>query len=206
LRRLGWSALEHHALNSSLQVPVFVLPVLVTVLLSATTNAYFYMASMFASAVSVIPIALSTSLFAVGSHEPFALSSRTRLTLALSTGGSALAALALVGLARPLLGLFGREYQDEVEWILRLSLVALLPAIVKAHYVAISQLYGRMRRAALVVALSGAAELAAAALGATLGGLEGLIVARLAVMFLTAAYMAPTVLAVAWTRVTVGSE
>ncbi|MBV8823161.1 MAG: hypothetical protein JO123_10265, partial [Ktedonobacteraceae bacterium] len=42
LRKLRSTALEHHALNLILQFPVTALPVLVTVLLSATTNAWFY--------------------------------------------------------------------------------------------------------------------------------------------------------------------
>lgn len=67
LRRLGGSALQHHTLNLSLQLPSLIMPLLVTVLLSATLNGYFYIASMFSSLVFLAPAAMSTVLYAAGS-------------------------------------------------------------------------------------------------------------------------------------------
>src|SRR5699024_11067773 len=49
LRKLGRAALGHHALNLALQVPGLTLPVLVTIVLSATANAHFYVAWMVVS-------------------------------------------------------------------------------------------------------------------------------------------------------------
>src|SRR5205823_2688649 len=42
LRKLGATALQHHLLNLTLQAPSLLIPLLVTVLLSAKDNAWFY--------------------------------------------------------------------------------------------------------------------------------------------------------------------
>ena len=44
LRKLGSTALGHHALNLTLQAPSLVMPIIVTAILSARMNAYFYTA------------------------------------------------------------------------------------------------------------------------------------------------------------------
>jgi O-antigen/teichoic acid export membrane protein len=194
LRQLGRTALEHHVLNTSLQLPALVQPVLVIVVLSATMNAYFYMASMLTSALWVVPTALTTTLYAIGAHAPATLARRTRFTLALSLAAAIGAGGFLVLAGRPLLTLFGRNYADEVDPILHVVVLGVLPGVIKIHYVAVSQVRGQVRRAAVVVALAAGCELAAAAVGANLGGLYGLVVARLVVLCLEALCMAPVVL------------
>ena len=194
VRRFGRSALQHHALNLALQVPGLLLPLLVTVLLSATANAYFYLASMIATFVYMIPVALSTTLYAVGAHQSSELASKARLTLALSLVGGICANVALLVAARPLLGLFGRAYADEVEWVLRVLVLGVFPATVKSHYVAVSQVKRRVSYAAMVISIAAVGELAGAALGATVAGLHGLTVAYVVALCIEAIVLAPTVL------------
>ena len=194
VRRFGRSALQHHALNLALQVPGLLLPLLVTVLLSATANAYFYLASMIATFVYMIPVALSTTLYAVGAHQSSELASKARLTLALSLVGGICANVALLVATRPLLGLFGRAYADEVEWVLRVLVLGVFPATVKSHYVAVSQVKRRVSYAAMVISIAAVGELAGAALGATVAGLHGLTVAYVVALCIEAIVLAPTVL------------
>ena len=85
LRRLGGRALGHHALNLSLQAPSLALPLLVTIMLSATANAYFYTAWMIASVAFLPQTALAVTLFAIGAREPAALVSRARLPCCLGS-------------------------------------------------------------------------------------------------------------------------
>src|SRR6266567_4001682 len=59
LRKLGLSALRHHLLNVTLQAPALVLPVLVTVLLSATVNAWFYVSWNLSSMANIFSAALT---------------------------------------------------------------------------------------------------------------------------------------------------
>ncbi len=58
LRRLGRSALQHHLLNLVFQAPVLALPVLVTMLISATMNGWFYIAFLLADVVYTVSYAL----------------------------------------------------------------------------------------------------------------------------------------------------
>jgi len=193
VRRFGQSAMQHHALNLSLQVPGLVLPLLVTVLLSAEANAYFYLGSLFASFVYMIPVALSTTLYAVGAHQPEALTSRTRLTLAVSVAGGLCGSIFLVLAAQQLLGLFGRGYVDDVNWVLRTLLLGVLPAIVKTHYVALSQVNRRLNQAAVVAGVAAIGEVSAAAAGANVGGLPGLTIAYVVALWIEAIVLAPIV-------------
>jgi O-antigen/teichoic acid export membrane protein len=67
LRRFGRAALWHHGLNMALQLPGLALPVLVTGILSATDNAYYYASSIVATPFFYGTLALVTALYAVGS-------------------------------------------------------------------------------------------------------------------------------------------
>jgi O-antigen/teichoic acid export membrane protein len=197
LRHLGRSALQHHALNLSLTVPSSVLPLVVTVLLSATANAYFYVASMFASLVYMVPLALSTTLYAVASHAPAALASRTRFTFILSMAAGLCANVFFLVAARPILALLGRGYIDEVDWVLRILLIGVFPVTVKAHFVALCQVKRLVGRAALFVSLAGLAEIGSATVGAMLGDLHTLTVAYVLVICAEGIILAPVVLRLA---------
>jgi O-antigen/teichoic acid export membrane protein len=114
--------------------------------------------------------------------------------LALSLVGGICANVALLVAARPLLGLFGRAYADEVEWVLRVLVLGVFPATVKSHYVAVSQVKRRVSYAAMVISIAAVGELAGAALGATVAGLHGLTVAYVVALCIEAIVLAPTVL------------
>ncbi len=83
-RQLGYNALIHHSLNLALQAPGIALPVIVTIILSAQSNAFFYASWMIASFSFVGPIALATVLYAVSSADQALLAQKFRLTLRLS--------------------------------------------------------------------------------------------------------------------------
>ncbi len=65
LRRLRRTAGAHNALNLAVQGPRLLLPVMVTVLVSASANAAFYVAYMIVTFLYIVPTHLSTVLFAV---------------------------------------------------------------------------------------------------------------------------------------------
>src|SRR5256714_12372440 len=64
LRALRRSALKHHILNLILQSPTMAMPLLVTVLISETTNAWFYISFTLADIAYIAPYALVTTLYA----------------------------------------------------------------------------------------------------------------------------------------------
>ena len=193
MRGLGRSALSHHALNLSIQAPSQLLPIVVTLLLSATVNAYFYPAWMISGVAFVPQTALTVTLFAVAAREPHALVSRARLTLALSflLGLSAIAITWLAG--DRLLGIFGSNYVAQASGSLHVLILAVLPIVIKTHYVAILRIERRVLSASLAVAGGAILEVVAAAIGAAVAGLPGLTVAWILGLSLEAACMAPTI-------------
>lgn len=174
LWKLGPAALQHHALNLILRAPGLVLPLLVTILLSVTMNAWFYVPFMIANFVFSVPLALTTVLFATKSAEPDALAQKTRLTLAISLIISLLAASIICLGTQQLLGLFGHAYAEQAAWSLRLLALAAFPLILKNHYIVLCRIQNQMARAISRMLAGLSLELGGAALGAYLGGLTGL--------------------------------
>ncbi len=193
IRGLGRTALGHHALNLALQAPTMAMPVLVTVLLSATATAHFYVAWMVAGLVFVAPLALTTVLYAVGSANPAALAHKMQFTMKLAATLGLAANVALFVSADFILSLFGRSYADEASWCLRILGLGVFAIIIKDHYVAIYRIHAQIVGAAARVALAGVFEMGMAATGAILGGLVGLSLGWLAAVFIEAALMARTV-------------
>jgi O-antigen/teichoic acid export membrane protein len=174
VRKLGPLSLQHHLLNLLLIGPNLTLPVLVTVLISATMNAWFYVAFLLADVVYVIPQALVTALYAVSSARPDVLVRKARLTLGLAVITTVFANLILLFGSRQLLGLFGPGYAEQGVWSLRLLGMGAIPFLIKDHYIAICRIQDRIAKALLPLAGGALLELGIAVLGARLGGISGL--------------------------------
>lgn len=193
LRKLGPAALKHHGLNLTLQAPVQILPVLVTVLLSATTNAWFYVSWSVAGVANLVSVALTTALYAVSSAEPLLLARKIRLTLSLAFLASVLANCVLLLSTKQVLELFGHTYAVQAVWSLRILSLESFPFIIKSHYVAVCRIQGRVAPATLFTIATGSLELGGALLGAYLGGLSGLSLGWLTAVCVEAMFMSRTV-------------
>jgi O-antigen/teichoic acid export membrane protein len=193
LWKLGPSALQHHVLNLILRVPALTLPVLVTILLSVTMNAWFYVAFMIANFVFSVPYALATVLFATNSARPADLAQKVRLTLGLSTVTGVFVNILLLFVTTQVLGLFGPGYALQASWSLRILALGVFPLIIKNHYMTISRIQNRMSSIILPMLIGIVLELVGAALGAHLGGLSGLSLGWVIALFIEALYMFPSV-------------
>jgi O-antigen/teichoic acid export membrane protein len=197
LRGLGGLAFSHHSLNLAIQMPALVLPVVVTALLSAEQNAYFYTAWMVASVAGLPQTSLATTLYAIGVREPAALSERTRLTLVLGCAAG-LAAIVTIAIGGDwILRVFGRSYAEQANLTLRLLSLTVLPLMIKNHYIALLRVQRRIPTAAIVIASGAALEVTGAILGARVGDILGLSIGWLVVLLLETAGMLPTVWRVA---------
>jgi O-antigen/teichoic acid export membrane protein len=197
LTKLGSAALQHHILNLTLQASGMMMPIIVTAMLSARMNAYFYTSWMIASFAAVAPMALTTVLYAVGSADPGALANKIRLTLRLSALAGILTTIAFLWGADIMLRLFKAAYAEQASLSLRILGLAVFPLIIKNHFVVIHRIYGRVTKTALWMAAGGLLELILAATGAALGGLAGLSVGWVTAMSIEALFMARTVYQVA---------
>ncbi|MBA2391838.1 MAG: zinc ribbon domain-containing protein, partial [Ktedonobacteraceae bacterium] len=193
LRKLGFSAFQHHMLNLIQQVPTTALPVLVTVLLSATTNAWFYIAWMISGFVFTASYALTTVLYAINTAPPDEIARKMRMTLNLALITS-LGANIFIQIGAPqILGIFGHTYAEEAAWSLRIVSLAAFPMIIKYHYIAVSRINQKLLRAMLPVAIGSVLELGAATLGAHVGNLVGLTIGWTVAICIEAVFMAPAV-------------
>src|SRR6266487_2047472 len=193
LRKLGSASLKHHALNLTLQAPSQILPVLVTVVLSATATAWFYVSFMLANFVFIISVSLTIVLFATSSARPDTLTHNARLTVGLATVVSVLANCVLLLGTSQVLSLFGHSYAQQAAWCLRILGLGAFPLIIRNHYIAICRIEGRLTQATLRMIAAGGFELGASALGAHLGGLSGLSLGWLVAVCIEAVLMFSTV-------------
>ena len=193
LRGAGRNALAHHAFNLGLQAPTLAMPVLVVALLSTEANASFYIASMTATLLFVIPNALTQVLYVVGSGEPRELAAKVRITVSTSAIVGAAACVVLIVAARPILTVFGKSYADDATWPLRILATSVFPYIVRNHFIALRRISRRVVSGAVVIWLASTIEIAAAAAGSEAGGLVGLTLGWMVVVWAEAGLMAPTV-------------
>jgi O-antigen/teichoic acid export membrane protein len=200
LRRLGRTTLAHNWLNLSIAIRQSIIPVLVAVVISPSANAAFYAAWMLAGFLAVVPAHLSTVLFAVTSADEDAVADKIRFTLRLSfvIGIPGMAVMALLG--HPLLAVFGAHYVLVGTVPLLTLIVAYIPSVARAHYIAVYRIKGRMGHAAAVMWVVMGLEIAAAVVGGRSYGLFGLSVALLVVRIAEGIVTTPAVVATARRR------
>ncbi len=193
MRRLGIASMQHHSLNLILQAPAQLLPLLVTILLSAKVNAWFYIASMIANFVFSLSLSLTTVLHAANAAEVATLTQKTRLTVALAFLSSFVIGAILVIGAGPILGFFGPSYAENAAWCLRILMFASLPLIIKNHYIAIYRIRDRIAQAIVPITVGSLLELGLAIYGVHLGQLVGLSLGWVIALLIEALFMVPTV-------------
>jgi O-antigen/teichoic acid export membrane protein len=193
LRGMGRSVAAHNWLNLAIGVPQSLIPVLVTVVVSPSANAAFYIAWMLAGFLYIIPAALSTVLFAVASADADAISRKLRFTLRLSLLIGLPGVLALTFGAHLVLSMFGAEYARTATLPLTLLVVGYLPDIPIVHYIAVCRAAGKVSRAAAVLTAAATMQVGAVAVGGMEGGLKGLSVGLLGVYLVQGLVTAPTV-------------
>jgi len=123
----------------------FILPLMVVNLLGARQNAYFYVAWMIAGLLSAIPIAVSQSLFAEGSHFEDKLHENVTKSLKLTFLLLVPAVVVLILAGKWLLLTFGQSYSlnaVSLLWILSLSSI---PLAVNLIYSSILRVKGRLK-------------------------------------------------------------
>ena len=100
----------HHWLNLSVQSPRLVIPVLVATIVGPSANAAFTAALLIVAFVNIIPIHLSTVLFALSPGDEVALHREVSKTMRICLILSVVSAPCFFLLSRFVLGLFGPHY------------------------------------------------------------------------------------------------
>jgi O-antigen/teichoic acid export membrane protein len=194
LRPLMRTVLSHHLLNLITQGPTLLLPFIVTVVFSAHVNAAFYASWMMLSAALLVPSALTTTLFTIGSVEPESIAERLKFSLFVCAFASIAASAGCLLLAGPVLSLFGPSYAAVGGPILQILGLAAPAIAIKYHYIAVQRLRGRMAFASLLLGAGGILELAFAIMGSHVGQINGFTSGWVAAAYVEAVFIIPTIL------------
>jgi O-antigen/teichoic acid export membrane protein len=205
LRRLFKVALNHNWLNLAIVAPGRIIPVIVTLVVSPSANGVFYIAWMIVSFLFMVPVHLSTVLFAIASASPELIAEKLRFVLRVSLliGLPVMAVLAIS--AHFALSLFGPGYAPMGTVPLWLLVIGYLPQMPKAQFIAVSRATNRVGRAAALLCTTSICEIIAITIGGKLGGLDGLSFAYLGVLICEGLITAPTVLRAAYARTAAGT-
>lgn len=187
-------AASHHVFNLAIRAPDLILPLIVVSLLSAQANANFYIAWMIGSFAFMVPVSLSSVLFAVGSGDAERLADRYRLSVGLSLALGVVANLVVLAIGGAVLGLFGHSYELGALSTLRILTLGVFPETVKTHFLSIVRVERRISATMPLVIGGMALELAGAVAGALLGGLSAVAAGWLIAVCVEASVMSPTVL------------
>ncbi len=198
LKKLGLPAFQHHLLNTMLQVPMQVLPLIVTALLSAQVTAWFFTSWQLANFVFLIPSALTTVLHAMNSAQPAVLARKARSTISIAVIIAVLVDLVLLFETKLVLSPFGASYAAQAEWSLRILSLAAFPLIVKSHYISICRIHDRIIPALYSMIPGSILEVIAAAVGAHFWGLTGLSAGWVIAVSVESLFMISTVYKAVW--------
>lgn len=173
--------------------PPLILPLIIINQISAEQNAYFYVAWMISSLLFAIPVAVSQSLFAEGSHseEELAINSRRAFKFIVLLLIPAITLVILLG--DWLLGLFGENYSSyglKLLWILGGS--SLFIGISDIYY-SILRVRNRIRELILIRLLTCIVVLAVSSIIAPAHGIVGIGYVWIGVQVVVSIYVLLTV-------------
>lgn len=194
LRGMGVSIFGHHALNLATQMVGHLLPLVVTVMISATANAAFFTAWMIVQVLCLGPASLATVLFPVVVKEPLRLPDLMRLSLLLSVLIAAFGWLFLFFSGPTVLMFFNAVFViDGYQALLVLGL-GIFPLAIKYHFVALRRIQNQMGSASVTLATAAVLEIGCSVLGGQLGGLVGLCMGWLLAASVQGVWLAPALL------------
>ena len=169
--------------------PAFILPLMVVNLLGAEQNAYFYIGWMMAGLLFAIPRAISTSLFAEGSHFEGKLRENVTRSLKFTYLLLVPAVIVLIVAGKWVLLAFGQSYSANalhLLWVLSLSSVPLTLAHI---YTGILRVRGRIKELMAIWGFIALATLLASYLIMPVTGIIGIGYAWLGAQAIVAIYI-----------------
>jgi O-antigen/teichoic acid export membrane protein len=178
----------NHLLTLFERAPGFILPIVVTELLSSSTNAYWYVAWMMAWVVYMMPIQIGMTLFAELSNHPNVLWQLVRHGIRSSLVIGSACAIGAAIAAPWILRILGNDYAAQATAPLRVLLIVTLPLTFVQAYFAVARATGRLREALLAGGISSATGILLAAIAATSYGLTAMAVAWMGVQFIVGGF------------------
>ncbi len=189
-QRLIRVGLPNYGLTLAERAPNWLLPIIVTELLSPADNAHWYSVWQMAWVVFLVPISVGQNLFAEVARRPEKTGAAIRHNTRIALGLGGMAAIGVIVLAPFVLLPLGRGYVAAGTAPLRILAMAVLPVIFIQRYYAVCRGTFRLAEATAAGVLSGLLGLSAAAVSGMAWGLTGMAVAWLLAQYLTAGWAA----------------
>jgi len=131
-------------------LPTWLLPIMIINLLGAETNAYFYVSWSMANLLFAIPLAISMSLFAEGSHQEEILTRDVRKSLKLIVVLLLPAMVIMLVAGDKLILIFGKEYSLEGARLLWILAPSAIPLSINSVYLGIARVKEKQKNIVLV--------------------------------------------------------
>lgn len=125
--------------------PVFLLPLMVVNIIGAESNAYFYVAWMIAGTIFAIPTAISSSLFAEGSHFEDRLRENVIRSIKFNFLFLVPAVILLMLVGKWLLLAFGQSYSTNGWQLLQILAISSLPLSINLIYASTLRVTNRIK-------------------------------------------------------------
>ena len=177
--------LPNYVLTLTERAPGFVLPIVVTELLSPADNAHWYIAWMMAWVVFVIPIQVGMTSFAEIARAERGLGAVVRQGVRTSLVLGVVSAVVLAVFAGPVLGILGAGYREAGEMPLRVLLIGTVPLTFIQAYFSVCRARQRLSEAIPIGTVNSIASVVAPAIVGPTAGLVGMAIAWLAVQLVT---------------------
>lgn len=150
VRSMVRSLAGNHSINLGGLAAAYLLPVLVSVRLSATDNAYFYTTWMLGGFLFMIETSVASSLFAEGEHAPEEIWRKVRTSSVLAAALLIPAMVVFLFLGRSIMEVFGPSYPQNGGPLLTVLIIAAVPDGITNVAVAVLRVRRRIRDAAIL--------------------------------------------------------
>lgn len=197
LRKL---TLAHNWLNLAIVAPGKLTPVIVALVVPPQSNGAFYIVALLASFLYMVPMHLSTVLFAIASAAPEVIGEKVRFVLRMSLVIGVPGGLVLGVSSHFILSIFGSSYASLATIPLWLQIASYIPGLPSSVYIAVCRATGRLNQAAVFLGAFVVVQMAAIVVGGKIDGLVGLSVGMLAVSVVKGLAATPSVLRAAFGR------
>jgi O-antigen/teichoic acid export membrane protein len=185
-RALLQFGIPQSVLNLSIAAPGYILPILVTEVLSPTANGYWYIVWMFGGLVFAVPKAASGALFAESSHAPGKSNQHARQSIRLCFVLGVPMAVGMAVFARWGLHLMGGGYANAGVTPLRILVIGVIPSTIIAAFISRERAANRTGESTVLSVVNGILSVIGAAIGGIYAGLVGVAVAWTLVQYVTA--------------------
>jgi O-antigen/teichoic acid export membrane protein len=148
--RLRARIVGNQVIGTAVGLMPYLLPLVVTVRLSPSDNAYFFTTWTLVGLLHSISPSVSTSLFAEGVHRPDEVGAMARSAIRIIGAILVPGVVAILAMGGTLLSTFGPAYADHAVGLLRIIVLASIPHAVTGVYASVLRAQGRLTTVGLL--------------------------------------------------------